>query len=69
VVSNFGEAAYDGPCPPAGSGVHHYRFTIWAMPAATTAIAPDAHADAVIAKLQAQALARAELTGSVAAKP
>lgn len=69
VVSNFGEAAYDGPCPPSGSGVHHYRFTIWAMPTGATAIAPDAHADAVIAKLKAQALAKAELTGSVAAKP
>jgi Raf kinase inhibitor-like YbhB/YbcL family protein len=68
VVSNFGEAAYDGPCPPAGSGLHHYRFTIWAMPTATTAIAADAHADAVIARLRAAALAKAELTGGVAAK-
>jgi Raf kinase inhibitor-like YbhB/YbcL family protein len=69
VASNFGEAAYDGPCPPPGSGLHHYRFTIWAMPAAATAIAPDQHADTVIAKLSATALAKAELTGSVAAKP
>lgn len=32
VASNFGDAAYDGPCPPEGSGVHHYRFTLWALP-------------------------------------
>lgn len=22
---------YDGPCPPKGSGVHHYRFTLYAL--------------------------------------
>src|ERR1700744_1916487 len=26
VVSNFGDAFYDGPCPPEGTGLHHYRF-------------------------------------------
>src|SRR6185312_12044942 len=32
VRSNFGDDFYDGPCPPDGSGVHHYRFTLWALP-------------------------------------
>src|SRR5215831_7758673 len=32
IASNFGDAFYDGPCPPKGTGVHHYHFTIWAMP-------------------------------------
>ena len=68
VVSNFGAAIYNGPCPPSGTGLHHYRFTIWAMPSATTAIAADEPADAVIARLRAQALAKADLIGSVAAK-
>lgn len=22
---------YDGPCPPKGSGVHHYHFTVYAL--------------------------------------
>jgi Raf kinase inhibitor-like YbhB/YbcL family protein len=64
-VSNFGEAAYDGPCPPTGTGVHHYRITIWAMPAATTMIAPDAKATDVTAMLSRSALDRATLTGWV----
>src|SRR5262249_51859074 len=34
VKSNFGDDFYDGPCPPDGSGVHHYRFTLWALPRA-----------------------------------
>ncbi len=28
-----GQAAYTGPCPPAGTGVHHYRFTLYQLPA------------------------------------
>ncbi len=26
-----GNAAYLGPCPPAGTGVHHYRFQLYAL--------------------------------------
>ena len=39
VVSDFGDAAYDGPCPPAGTGVHHYQITVWAMPSTGTFVA------------------------------
>jgi phosphatidylethanolamine-binding protein (PEBP) family uncharacterized protein len=27
-----GQAAYKGPCPPAGTGTHHYRFTLYQLP-------------------------------------
>jgi phosphatidylethanolamine-binding protein (PEBP) family uncharacterized protein len=27
-----GQPAYQGPCPPAGSGTHHYRFTLYQLP-------------------------------------
>ncbi|OBH31731.1 YbhB/YbcL family Raf kinase inhibitor-like protein [Mycobacterium sp. E1319] len=27
-----GQAAYKGPCPPAGTGEHHYRFTLYQLP-------------------------------------
>ena len=27
-----GQTSYSGPCPPAGSGVHHYRFTLYQLP-------------------------------------
>ncbi|MDB5478975.1 MAG: kinase inhibitor [Caulobacteraceae bacterium] len=65
VTNNFGEAAYDGPCPPKGSGVHHYRFTIWAMPIPTTTIAPNAKANAVAASLAKRALGSASFEGEV----
>lgn len=28
-----GERRYLGPCPPPGTGVHHYRFTLYALDA------------------------------------
>ncbi|OMC24895.1 hypothetical protein A5739_23005 [Mycobacterium colombiense] len=27
-----GQSAYKGPCPPAGTGTHHYRFTLYQLP-------------------------------------
>jgi Raf kinase inhibitor-like YbhB/YbcL family protein len=65
VASNFGDAAYGGPCPPTGTGVHHYQFTIWAMPSAATVIAPDARADRIAPMLARTALDKASLTGTV----
>ena len=67
VVSNFGDAAYAGPCPPKGTGVHHYQFTIWAMPTATISLAPDEKSTAVTDFLAQRALDRASLTSSVQA--
>jgi Raf kinase inhibitor-like YbhB/YbcL family protein len=65
VASNFGDRFYDGPCPPDGTGVHHYELTIWAMPGTGTNIAPDAKASDVSAMLSARAIANATLTGWV----
>lgn len=33
IVNNFGNAEYDGPCPPANVApyVHHYVFTVYAL--------------------------------------
>lgn len=30
--NSTGQAVYSGPCPPPGSGVHHYRFTLYQLP-------------------------------------
>jgi Raf kinase inhibitor-like YbhB/YbcL family protein len=67
VVSNFGDAAYAGPCPPAGTGVHHYQFTIWAMPTAQTSLAADDKATELTSRLSHLALERASLTALVQA--
>jgi Raf kinase inhibitor-like YbhB/YbcL family protein len=64
VRTNFGDAQYDGPCPPQGSGVHRYQFTVWALKASAPAIAPDANASSVMTTLQGLSLAKASLTGT-----
>lgn len=30
--NSAGQSAYTGPCPPAGTGTHHYRFTLYQLP-------------------------------------
>jgi Raf kinase inhibitor-like YbhB/YbcL family protein len=67
VVSNFGDAAYAGPCPPAGSGVHHYQFTIWALPMPELSLPADEKATELAARLSRIALERASLTALVQA--
>ena len=64
--SNFGDARYDGPCPPNGTGVHNYQLMIWALPVSTISFAPDTKATDLEAALARIALDRASLTGSVA---
>jgi phosphatidylethanolamine-binding protein (PEBP) family uncharacterized protein len=33
LANSAGHEAYTGPCPPAGTGVHTYRFTLYELPA------------------------------------
>ncbi|QUD89429.1 YbhB/YbcL family Raf kinase inhibitor-like protein [Phenylobacterium montanum] len=61
IVSNFGDAAYAGPCPPHGTGVHRYVVTVWAMPTAKLEIGADAKAAEVSAMLQKAALDHASI--------
>jgi Raf kinase inhibitor-like YbhB/YbcL family protein len=66
IVSNFGDAAYAGPCPPKGTGLHHYQFTIWAL-ATTISLTADEKATNVTDYLSQRALDRATLTALVQA--
>lgn len=67
IASNFGDVHYDGPCPPKGTGVHHYVFTVWALPTAAIVLAPDDEARHVTATLERLALDRASLSAFVEA--
>ena len=35
--TSFGKPGYGGPCPPVGSGAHHYIFTLYALDEAQVA--------------------------------
>jgi len=60
VTNSAGSAEYAGPCPP--SGTHHYRFTVYALPAAT-GLPADAGIDDALAKVQSSATATGTLVG------
>lgn len=60
--SDFGEAAYDGPCPPAGTGVHRYEITVWAMGVPDVALDENASAKTLEATLKRSSLDHASIT-------
>ena len=60
--NDFGENAYDGPCPPPGPP-HHYIITLYALDVARLAATPAIPAGRVAKTLATRTLARATLTG------
>ena len=66
--TDFGSPGYGGPCPPAGSGNHHYEFTLFALKVDKLDIPKGATAAFVGFNVQANALGKAKLTGLYARK-
>jgi len=64
LMTDFGDAAYGGPCPPKGSGLHHYQFTLWALPSDTIAFPRGATTAEVSVALSKVSLAKATLTAT-----
>ncbi|HEY4397088.1 MAG TPA: YbhB/YbcL family Raf kinase inhibitor-like protein [Acidimicrobiia bacterium] len=61
--NTFGNQAYGGPCPPAGSPPHHYIFTVSAVSKPIT-LAPGATAEELRAAIKGKVLAQGKLTGT-----
>ena len=61
--NSVGQSAYNAPCPPAGTGTHHYRFTLYQLPDTFQLPAGLAGVQAAQAIAQA-ATAQAVLTGT-----
>jgi Raf kinase inhibitor-like YbhB/YbcL family protein len=62
-TNDFENLGYGGPCPPPGSGVHHYQFTLYALDADALPLGPTARRKDVEAALQGHILGQANLTG------
>lgn len=60
--TDFGAAAYGGPCPPKGDAPHHYIFTVYALDAANLDIPASATAAYVGFNLHAHTIAKASFT-------
>jgi Raf kinase inhibitor-like YbhB/YbcL family protein len=61
--NSSGNGGYFGPCPPAGSGTHHYRFTLYQLAAASEPPSGSAGVQAAQA-IAHDAAAQARLTGT-----
>jgi Raf kinase inhibitor-like YbhB/YbcL family protein len=60
--NDFGANAYGGACPPQGSGLHHYQFTIWALDTAALPFDATVTGSAIGPYLAKHALGEARLT-------
>lgn len=61
-LNSGGNATYLGPCPPAGTGVHHYRFQLYALPK-PLALAPTTPAAQAAQLIAGAAVASASTVG------
>jgi len=59
---DVGRVGYLGPCPPPGSGVHHYILTLTALKVASLGAVAGASADEVAADAAPDAIATATAT-------
>lgn len=62
IRTDFGTAAYGGPCPPPGDAPHHYVFTIYALKTARLDLPDGASAAAADAAIRANAIGKAQFT-------
>lgn len=61
-ANSGGKAAYLGPCPPAGTGVHHYRFQLYGLNKPLT-LAPTTPAGQATQTIAGAAIATASTVG------
>lgn len=65
-LNDRGSTGYFGPRPPAGSGLHHYHFQVFALDT-TLDLADDAGRNALVKAMRGHVLGRARLVGTYAA--
>jgi hypothetical protein len=66
--TDMGKPGYVGPCPPPGSGKHHYNFTLFALKVDKLEVPPGATAAYVGFNVNMNVLGKAKLTGLYARK-
>jgi len=61
--TDFGTAAYGGPCPPEGANPHHYNFTLYALKIDKLPVSSNTPASLAGFMINANAIGKATLTG------
>ncbi|MBP1884255.1 YbhB/YbcL family Raf kinase inhibitor-like protein [Sinorhizobium mexicanum] len=64
IRNDFGNARYDGPQPPAGTGVHHYWFRLAALDAASLSIPEDVGAEEAWKRVRKHLVEEAAIVGT-----
>ncbi|MEJ6844723.1 YbhB/YbcL family Raf kinase inhibitor-like protein [Sinorhizobium fredii] len=64
IRNDFGNARYDGPQPPAGTGVHHYHFKLAALNTRNISISDDVGAVQAWTEARKHRIAEAALIGT-----
>ena len=64
VTNDFGKAAYSGPCPPKGGGVHHYHFKLFALDTDKLPVSTDSKVADLEDAAERHAIAQGELVGT-----
>lgn len=64
VNNDGGKPGYTGPCPPRGSGVHHYHFKLFALGTGKLGLKPDAKVVDIENAASAHVIGQGELIGT-----
>ncbi len=62
-LNGMDENAYMGPCPPAGTGIHRYNFTLYALNTVLDASVAKMHQHDILNRIATNIIAQAVLTG------
>lgn len=62
--NDFGNAGYDGPQPPRGSGLHHYHFRLAALDVPKLGTPPQAGVEQVWNEARQHVIEEADLVGT-----
>ncbi len=63
-LNSFGASAYGGPCPPPGSGIHHYHVLVYALDVAHVPATSHTDGPALLRMLHGHTLAAGNLVGT-----
>jgi Raf kinase inhibitor-like YbhB/YbcL family protein len=69
IKNGFGAMGYSGSCPPTADAPHGYVLTVYALKSATLEVPAGATAHSMLATIQADSVAKAELTYHFGRKP
>ncbi len=62
-LNSWGQLGYNGPMPPEGSGVHHYRFTLYVLNKKKLDLKPGATKQELLKAMDGHILQQVELVG------